>query len=315
MQSNAPCVSIGMPVYNGEEYLGEAIESLLTQTFSDFELIISDNASTDRTADICRAYAARDPRVRYVRNGTNLGAARNYNQVVELARGKYFKWASHDDVCAPQLLERCVAVLEREPAVVLCYARTQFIDEEGQVIEKHEDRFDLRSSSPHERFAGVFEAPGWCNPIFGVVRTDVLRQTALIGGYYSSDRVLLAELALRGRFYEVPEYLFSRRIHDDMSMRSNPSRVQLAAWFDPNRRKSLALLFPRWRWFSEYLKAIRRAPLSRYQRVRSFLHVVRHVVLSRYWARVELSILATLLSRSLRSLLSRAESRSLLADL
>ncbi len=315
MQGNTPCVSIGMPVYNGEDYLAAAIESILTQTFSDFELIISDNASTDRTADICRAYAASDPRVRYVRNGTNLGAARNYNQVVELARGRYFKWASHDDVCAPQLLERCVAVLEREPGVVLCYARTQFIDEEGQAIEQHEDRFDLRSPNPHERFAGVFEAPGWCNPIFGVVRTDVLRQTALIGGYYSSDRVLLAELALRGKFYEVPEYLFFRRIHDDMSMQANTSSVQLAAWFDPTRRRSLTLLFPRWRWFAEYLKAIQRAPLSRYQRVRSALHLVRYLALSRHWTRVELTILATLVSRSLRSLLSRAESRSLLADL
>ena len=98
-----PRVSVGIPVFNGERFLAETIESILAQTFKDFEIVISDNASTDRTEEICRSYAARDPRIRYNRNDTNRGAAWNHNRVFELARGEYFKWQSHDDFCAPRV--------------------------------------------------------------------------------------------------------------------------------------------------------------------------------------------------------------------
>src|SRR5436190_12174806 len=94
-----PIVSIGLPVFNGERYLRQALDSLLGQDFQDFELIISDNASTDRTAEICRAYVAKDRRIRYYRNESNIGSAPNYRRVFELARGEFFKWCSHDDVC------------------------------------------------------------------------------------------------------------------------------------------------------------------------------------------------------------------------
>src|SRR4051794_3298661 len=93
-----PKLSIGLPVYNGENFLAHAVDSILAQDFRDFELIISDNASTDRTAEICRGYAESDPRVRYVRFETNQGGSRNFCYVFELARGEYFKWAAHDDV-------------------------------------------------------------------------------------------------------------------------------------------------------------------------------------------------------------------------
>jgi glycosyltransferase involved in cell wall biosynthesis len=120
-----PRVSIGLPVYNGENYLAETLDSILAQTFTDFEVIISDNASTDRTETICRQYAAQDRRIRYLRNTSNLGAAKNYNRVFELSQGEYFKWNGHDDPLAPVFLERCVAVLDRHPGVVLCFARNR----------------------------------------------------------------------------------------------------------------------------------------------------------------------------------------------
>ena len=101
MATDGPRVSIGLPVYNGDNYLAETLDSILAQTFTDFELIISDNGSTDRTEAICRRYAAQDHRVRYVRNPSNLGAARNYKRAFELARGEYFKWNGHDDPLAP----------------------------------------------------------------------------------------------------------------------------------------------------------------------------------------------------------------------
>jgi glycosyltransferase involved in cell wall biosynthesis len=119
-----------MPIYNGEQYLAETLGSLLNQTFADFELIIADNASTDRTHDICRAYAAKDARIRYVRNENNIGVYRNCNKTFRLCSGEYFKLACADDLCHPQLLERCVGVLDADPTIVTAYARTQFIDQD-----------------------------------------------------------------------------------------------------------------------------------------------------------------------------------------
>ena len=112
----SPRVSIGMPVYNGADHVAKAIQAILSQTFEDFELVISDNASSDGTDQICRRYAALDPRIRYCRNDHNLGAAANYNRVFELARAEYFKWAAHDDLYAPEYLERCVAELDSSAA-------------------------------------------------------------------------------------------------------------------------------------------------------------------------------------------------------
>src|SRR5919112_5909956 len=102
-----PRVTIGLPVYNGERFLEQALDGLLAQTFTDFELIISDNASTDRTPEICQAYAARDSRIRYVRQPENIGAGPNHNILVPMARGEYFKWASHDDLYDPDLVAKC----------------------------------------------------------------------------------------------------------------------------------------------------------------------------------------------------------------
>ena len=115
-----PRVSIGLPVYNGDNYLKEAIESLLFQTFEDFELLISDNASTDQTGNICRRFAEQDQRIKYVRNVENLGLTRNFNQVFTLSVGEYFKWADHDEVFLAAFLLRCVELLDQ----LLCYART-----------------------------------------------------------------------------------------------------------------------------------------------------------------------------------------------
>ena len=121
MNDRIPKVSIGMPVLNGENYIEPAIRSILAQTYSDFELIISDNASQDRTEEICLYYAKKDRRIRYHRNDSNIGAARNFNRTVELAKGQYFKWAAHDDTLAPEYLEKCLEVLEQDESLILCF--------------------------------------------------------------------------------------------------------------------------------------------------------------------------------------------------
>ena len=210
---NHPLVSIGLPVYNGEKYLEEALDSLLSQTFKDFELIISDNASTDKTGDICQCYLEKDDRVRYYRSETNLGMHRNWNYVFELSSGKYFKWAAHDDLYAPQFVEKCVDILDRDASVVLCSTRTKIVNENGQFLKNYDVFVTADLLKPHERFYNMLAVDHWCFQIFGVIRSDVLKETPLHGYYFGSDRNLLAELCLHGRVYEVPEYLFLRRDH------------------------------------------------------------------------------------------------------
>jgi glycosyltransferase involved in cell wall biosynthesis len=258
MVSHACRVTVGLPVYNGEPYLVQAIESLLGQTYADFELIISDNASTDGTWAICRDFERRDPRVRCQRNDVNLGAAANYNRLVGMARGEYFKWASHDDICEPKFLESCLEVLDADPSVVLCYPKTRIIDEEGRDKGPYEDGLHLMSSSRHERFRDVmFREAGECNAVFGLIRTDVLKKTGLIGSFQASDMILLSELALHGNFHELPDALFQRRDHPQTSIRANVTSGQRAAWFDPKKAQKAQL--PYCRWALEYHRVIRRS--------------------------------------------------------
>lgn len=259
IQSPLPLVSIGLPVHNGERFLASAIESILSQTYSHFELIISDNASTDGTQAICRAFAALDKRVQYVRNKTNLGAARNYNATIERATGTYFKWAAHDDLCKPTLIQRCVDLLETHPDVVLAYAKTTIIDEYGNVInDRFEDLYNLRWKRASRRYKAFTKTPLDCNPVFGVMRLSALRKTPGIGPYESSDRVLLGELALLGEIAEVPERLFLRRYHPDVSTFACKSKKEIAAWFDPASKGR----FTRLRRFGEYIRSLYRVPLS-----------------------------------------------------
>lgn len=260
MADHRPRVSIGLPVYNGAEYIRECLDSILAQTYTDFELIISDNGSTDGTEAICRAYAARDPRIRYVRSESNRGATWNFNNTVHLARGVYFKWIGHDDMILPTYLERTVALLDAHPEVVVTYPRATFIDAEGEVMGYDTEFLDLRTDKPGLRFRTYLKvARGWINPIFGLMRLSVLRQTPLHTSFSSSDMILLGELALRGQFAEVPEYLFLRRDHPKGSVQANRDPQQRQVWFDP--RNMGRIEFTRFRWLLGYLRALRRVPM------------------------------------------------------
>lgn len=257
----APAVTLGMPIYNGAQYLEASLDSLLAQTFGDFEIVISDNGSEDRTEAICRHYAAADARIRYVRHDVNRGAAWNHNFVIKEARGRFFRWHHADDLCEPRHLERCVAALEADPTLVLAYPRTLLIDGASRVTGRYDDRLDLHETASHARVAHLLANVFLCNPILGLIRTDVLRRTALLGSYLRSDHVLLAELAMAGRWVEVPEALFYRRIHAGKSTEANRSLQDRAAWFDP-RLRSKKFFWPNLRLFAEHLQAVRRAPLA-----------------------------------------------------
>jgi glycosyltransferase involved in cell wall biosynthesis len=271
-----PLVSIGMPVYNGENYITEALDSLLAQTYSNVELIISDNASTDSTETICSKYVAADRRIRYYRNEQNLGAAANYNRVVELAQGKYFKWAAHDDIHGPTLVQRCVEVLEQDESIVLCHTKTTIIDEHGRPYLNYLVTLDTMSDQPHLRLRELICREHWCYPIFGVFRLNVLKKTALIASYSDSDRVLLAELGIRGRIYEIPEVMFFRREHPETSTRKYATNEERMVWFDP--KLTGKRYFPLWLKFEGYSSAIRRAPLSVPEAIRCYAQLGRLLV-------------------------------------
>jgi len=292
IRTRNPRVTVGLPVYNGSRYLERALDAILAQTYRDFELIISDNASDDRTSEICRSYAEAESRVLYLRNDENVGAARNYNRLVEKARGIYFKWAAHDDLCAPRYLEACVDVLDQREGVVLCYPKTRIIDENGKDMGEYHDGLQLDSPRPHQRFHDVmFRKEGECNAVFGLIRTEVLRRTGLIGSYPASDMILLSELSLRGFFHEVPEPLFLRRDHPQTSVRANVSNIARASWFDPKRKPKTPLVH--WRWAAEYSRAIQRSGIEFGERVRCYRFLGR-------WMRWNRDRLAQELGKSVR---------------
>jgi glycosyltransferase involved in cell wall biosynthesis len=271
-----PRVSIGLPVYNGENFLAAAIESILAQTFTDFELIVCDDGSTDRTGVICRPYAARDRRIRYHRNERNLGAAPNFNRCFELARGEYFRWAAHDDLLAPDLLERCVAALEADPDAVLCHSLVRVIDEEGRTVTEFGSPLQPGVGAPRasERFAAAALTHHLATEVFAVMRRDVLATTRLYGGYPRTDTALIAELALCGRFIELPAPLFLNRDHPDRYMRALAADVGGSlAWYDTAMANRRAL--PSWRLYRELFRMVGRHVAEPGERLRCYGHLLR----------------------------------------
>ncbi|MFZ1397405.1 MAG: glycosyltransferase family 2 protein [Candidatus Promineifilaceae bacterium] len=265
MSTEQPLVSIGLAVYNGEQYLEEALNSLLGQTFTDFEIIISDNASTDHTAEICLRYAEQDARIRYHRNATNIGGANNENQTFRMSCGKYFRWAADDDICAPTLIEECVKVLEENPDIVLCFPKTIKIDGEGDEMGRAIVE-EPNAEKSFSRFRAMAIAKDSCEQTYGLIRSDVLQKTRLQQNYTNSDRTLLAELAIHGKFHEIPQYLFYKRFHEKNVYLDWRTRM---AWFDPSIKGKI--VFPWWMQFFDYFKKIKRSPISRYEQMRCYL--------------------------------------------
>jgi glycosyltransferase involved in cell wall biosynthesis len=268
-----PRVSIGLPVYNGERYLAATIASILAQDFADFELIVSDNASTDRTGEICREYALRDPRVLYHRNERNLGAGPNYDSCFHRARGTYFKWAAHDDCLAPDYLSKAVAA----PDAVLCTVGITEIGPNDEVLRTYRNSFPgVSSAAPAERFAAVIHARHQCEDFFGLYRRAALVGSGLHDSYSGSDRVLLAEMALRGPWVSVPDPLFLHREHEGRYTRAIllQDRRQAALWQNTAAQDAAAAAAAK--------RRRRKAPSTQFHLViyRKYLHLVRKNVRS-----------------------------------
>lgn len=293
MSKNPPKVSIGLPVYNGEKFIKAALDSLLAQTFADFELIISDNASTDNTEEICRAYAAQDERIRYYRNHSNLGCSRNFNRVFELSVGEYFKWAAYDDLHAPDFLIKCVAVLDNNPKVVLCHSHVSLIDENGDFLQNYNIKLNTDSEESHQRFHELL-TKHLCYQCYGLIRASALRKIPPMGSYGTADGILLLRIGLLGQFYEIPEYLFFARSHSQQSLSMFfpnhhlltkdkteysqsilPDFYAYTVWFDSAKKGKL--LFPHWRIVWEYMLSVWLFPLTLQQRLRCHISIYQQL--------------------------------------
>jgi glycosyltransferase involved in cell wall biosynthesis len=231
-------VCLALPVYNGEKFVADAIRSILSQDYKDFELIITDNASTDGTESICREIAASDNRVRYFRNERNLGAGPNYNLGLELSRAKYFKWCACDDRISENFLSACVAALEGNEDAVLAYGATQSIDECGRPIPLVGEMMVPQPTScdPAQRFKKSLIEETTNFEIFGVFRSEALKRSLKHRSYYGSDKTLMNEMALLGSFVFVPGILFFNREHKDRSINLRDKKV-LAHWQDTSASK------------------------------------------------------------------------------
>ena len=254
----APVVSLGMPVYNGERYVREAVRSALAQSLDDIELVISDNASTDATERICREFAAADPRVRYFRNTSNVGAHPNFNLAFDRSRGRYFKWLAHDDLLHPDYLQQCVAVLDADPSVVLCQTDLACIDESGQQVGVVPWRLDAAGSAdPVRRFSAVLLQRHNCYDFMGVIRRDVLAKAPL-KSFHGGDRTLLAHVSTLGRFAHVHEPLMTIRDHANRYTRSTTRPAERAKWHDS--RNTSRFSFPHWSLYGSFWEIVGKMP-------------------------------------------------------
>jgi len=278
MSQSSPRVSVGLPVYNGEQYLGEAIEGILNQTFRDLELVISDNGSTDGTEAICRDYAARDQRIRYHRHEVNRGGSWNYNTVFALASSaEYYMWHAHDDKCAPDLIQRCVDVLDRHPEVILCHADTVIINERSEPIATYVEDLNLSSLSPSRRYKQYHDHDRdcpLCSIYFALMRRGVVQETPLMLPHVNSESNLISELALRGPFHKIPEPLFYRRDHEGISTRKYTTHAERIAWYDPSRMGKGG--HPGWDQLYHQFRSVTRVPMSPVEKAACYLQAGRY---------------------------------------
>jgi glycosyltransferase involved in cell wall biosynthesis len=267
---------------------------VLEQTYEDLELIISDNASSDSTGEICREAAAQDPRVRYYRVEVNRGLAWNHNRALQLARGRYSMWLGHDDLLGKDYIRRCLDALEQDSGAVLSYTYSNYIDKQGTLLRRIEHQNDCDSHSPHERFGKIIELHHLCDAVFGLMRTDVVKQTRGHLAFPDSDRVLLAEMGLRGRFIVIPAFSFSRRMHNASVCCSSaryPSAQERALFFTPVKASRIALSsrkgpsIPFVRECATLFSAINRAPLPWAERYNCYKRLY-------WWLRVHRTLIS-----------------------
>lgn len=276
MTAARPRLGVGLPVYNGERFLAETLDSLLSQTYEDWVLVVADNASTDRTGEIVQDYAARDRRIEYLRHPTNIGVLENFNDVFRRAGTEYFRWHAADDLSLPTYTARCVDVLDSDPTVAVAYCKTMDIDQDGRELGPYEDGVHTPQPSPRQRFLQVMAKLRRCNATFGLMRSSMVERTRLLQPFLSSDLCFMAELALHGKFIEVPERLFCRRYHDGASS----AMTEEERWAFNSARPAAPTHYAFRLWWG-YWTATIRAPLPLEERARLQVDMLKRA----YWSK------------------------------
>lgn len=277
-----PLVSIGMPTYNSAAWLEASINSILAQSFGDFEFIISDNASSDATMAICERHAGADARIRLLRQPENRGANENYLATLRAARGAYFKWASSNDICAPTFIERCLEALERDSTVVLAYPRSSLFDESVELAQPYDRDIELLANEPAERFMGLQNRMALNNAMNGLIRREALLRASILGNFLGADLILMTELSLLGKFQLLDDRLFFRRMSAGAATRYKTAR-EVEQHHVPSARAPLR--WQRWRYHVALLRATR---LVRFAS-RDWFRTVDYALRSFVWFRKELA--------------------------
>ena len=283
--TDKPLVSIGLPVFNGAEYLESSIDTLLSQSYQNIEVIVCDNASTDDTQSIVEQYCRKDDRVKYYRHEKNLGAALNYNSTFDKSGGKYFKWAAHDDIIHEHYIERCVSAMELDDSVVLVQPLTGQIDEHGTAsahqYTSHASVIPADTSICAQYQILMQDRGAWVR-IFGLIRASVLKNTPLIDNYVGSDLTLLGELGLNGKVRDIDAVMFWRREHGDTSTTGKyKARRKRLNWFDTSRNPRITL--PEWRLTTEMYRSIARQDIPFSSKIRCSI-----IILGRMWVKKRL---------------------------
>ena len=272
-QPAIPRVTIGMPVYNGALTIAQSIDSLLAQCFDDFELVISDNASTDDSVRIIESYCLRDARVRLIRQSCNVGANGNFSAVVDAARGEYFKWSTCSDLCSPDFLAHCVTLLDTHPDVVLAAPATRLFEANPDDAIPYAGDIEVMGDSPAERFQRLIETIKLNNAMNGLIRSAALRvRHPVIDHYMQADIVMMSCLALQGKLALVPEAVLLRRM--------DPRTATILMTKEDDIRHhypapDLRSLLPAWRLFLGWQKAVHQTPVAAADKRQAYRYIAK----------------------------------------
>lgn len=276
--ADKPTITIGVPVYNGERFLRKTLQSLLAQEFADFELIISDNGSTDTTQLICEKFARNDYRIKYIRHAVNQGAGWNFKYLLEVAHGNYFMWAGSHDLWKPTFISRCLAAFGQDQDIAVVYTKAQLIDGEDTPLSIMEDTVQTYGLSRAKRARIIVSNLKTGNMIYGLFRTDILRKCRLTMTGYGPDLVILMEVNLLGSAVLLPEVLFVRREYH----RSQDQNTPVAQLYRVNpeaiigRKTMRPCLQMGW----QYLRSVFHAPIPVLEKPYILLNVLFY-----YWKR------------------------------
>lgn len=280
MIGKKPLVTLGLPVYNGAEFLSRCLDSLLAQTCQDFELIIADNGSTDDTPRVAVDYARRDQRIRYVRHERNLGFSHNMNFLFRSAQGRYILCTGAKDWRTPDCLARYLEIMEADPEIALCYGQTVGVDEHGAEHEVETDDLETRGLKATDRFRKVIRRMKRGDLNYGLLRVETLRRTRLFRNVYGHDHVLMAELSLQGTFAHLRVPVFFRRERRHPASSRETVR-QLLTMIDP-QIGTAHRWFPFWMFLWEHIRGLWSASMSCLTKIGLTLAALR-ILRRRFW--------------------------------